>query len=321
MAARMPKIVVVGGSYSDIAIRCEDFPHPDTAVTGTGLSYSATGPGVLEAVQAALCGCDVNLISKVGGDPCADLIKQALAEYEVKTDFIYTAPAKKTGTIVTLVNSTGENASLIYAGANAALSGVDIENAEQIIADADLCLVHGQLPEETIIQVIRTSKIHNTKIVLNPARPIDSTGRQNAHIPIEYFNADVLIPNLYEAADITQWDPLLARREAAKLIGSDLVARGVPSAVITMGKRGCMVVDRETADHIPAFTIELVDQTGTGDAFAAAFAACYATGDNIRNAVKFASAAGALVCTKFGTLDALPTKSEIIELLQNEDIQ
>jgi len=41
----------------------------------------------------------------------------------------------------------------------------------------------------------------------------------------------------------------------------------------------------------------------------------------MREAAKFASAAGALACTKFGSVEALPTKAEIIELLQKEDIE
>jgi sugar/nucleoside kinase (ribokinase family) len=80
-----------------------------------------------------------------------------------------------------------------------------------------------------------------------------------------------------------------------------------------------MVVDRDSADHIPAFEVELVHQSARGDAFAGALAACYAVNGNLREAVKFASAAGALACTKFGYLEALPTKDEIIELLQKED--
>ena len=86
-----------------------------------------------------------------------------------------------------------------------------------------------------------------------------------------------------------------------------------------MGKRGCMVVDRKSADHIPAFAVDLVDQACKGDAFAGAIAAYCAVKDDIREAAKFASAAGALTCTKFGTIEALPTKAEIIELLQKED--
>ena len=69
----------------------------------------------------------------------------------------------------------------------------------------------------------------------------------------------------------------------------------------------------------PAFEVELVDKTGSGDAFAGALAAYCAVKDDVREAVKFASAAGALACTKFGSIEALPTKAEIIELLQKQE--
>jgi len=55
-------------------------------------------------------------------------------------------------------------------------------------------------------------------------------------------------------------------------------------------------------------------------AFAGALAAYCAVKDDIREGVKFASAAGALVCTKFGGIEALPSKADIIQMLQREDI-
>jgi sugar/nucleoside kinase (ribokinase family) len=82
-----------------------------------------------------------------------------------------------------------------------------------------------------------------------------------------------------------------------------------------------MVVDRNSADQIPAFEVDLVDHAGSGDAFAGALAAYCAVKNDVRAAVKFASAAGALACTKFGSVEALPTKAEIIELLQKEDTE
>ena len=319
MPGRIPKVVVVGGTYVDMAIRCGQIPSPGQSVTGSALSYAAAGPGPNQAAESALCGCEVYLISKVGGDPFGQMVKANLAEFNVNTDFVYTAEAKNTGIVVTLVNAEGENASCMYTGANSALRSQDIDDNEQIISDADVCLIHGRLPQDAIVTALRCAKVHGTKVILNPARPIEQSGRQNSDLPIEYFSANILIPNLYEAADIT--DQSAANIRTAKLIGSDLVARGVDSAVITMGKRGCMVVDRDGADHIPAFEVELVDQTCRGDAFAGALAAYCAVKDDIREAVKFASAAGALACTKFGSIEALPTKAEIIELLQKEDTE
>ena len=330
MSGRIPKVVVIGGTYVDMVIRCGQIPSPGQSVTGSALSYTATGPGPNQAVEAALCGCEVHLISKVGGDPFAQMAKASIADFNVNTDFVYTAKAKNTGVIVTLVNAAGGNAACCYIGANSALSPQDIDIAEQIISEADVCLIHGRLPQEAIVRAVRCAKVHGTKVILNPAKPIESRpakSRQSSDLPIEYFSADILIPNLYEAADITKAptkrgpDHSAANIRTAKLIGSELVAHGVHYAVITMGKRGCMVIDRSSADHIPAFDVELVDQTGTGDAFAGALAAYCAVKDDVREAAKFASAAGALACTKFGSLEALPTKADIIELLQKEDVE
>ncbi|MFZ0035629.1 MAG: ribokinase [Sedimentisphaerales bacterium] len=317
MPGRTPKVVVVGGAYVDMVIRCDQVPSAGQSVTGSGLSYTATGPGPNQAAEAALCGCQVHLISKVGGDPFAQMVRACLAEFDINTDFIYTAEAKNTGVVVTLVNAEGENAGLTYSGANCALQPQDIDAAEQIISGADVCLIHGQLPQDTVAAAIRCAKVRGVKVILNPAKPIEQTSRENNALPVDYFSADILIPNLCEAADIA--DHSAADIHTAKLIGSDLVARGAGSVVITMGRRGCIVVDRNGADHIPAFEVELVDQTGRGDAFAGAMAACCAVGDDLRKAVKFASAAGALACTKFGSIEALPSKAEIIELLQKEE--
>jgi ribokinase len=315
---RIPRVVVVGSTYVDMAFRCGQVPQAGHVVSGSALACTIAGPGPTQAVQAALCGCRVHLVSKIGGDPFGQLAKKSLADCNVETDFVFTAQAKNTGVVVTLVNAAGENACCHYTGANSALQPADIETAEELIAEADICLLHGGLPQDAIVAALRYAGLHGTKAILNPARPTEHENRHSADLPVEYFSADILIPNLSEAADIT--DQLAATIRTAKLIGSDLVARGARCAVITMGRRGCMVVDRGGADHVPAFGVDMVDHTGSGDAFAGALAAYCAVKDDIREGVKFASAAGALTCTKFGAIEALPSKAEIIQLLQKEDI-
>jgi ribokinase len=318
MPERIPRVVVVGGTYVDIALRCGHIPAPGQGVHGSALFCTIAGPGPAQAIQAALCRCEVHLVSKVGGDAFAQMALKSLAEYDVDSGYVFFAEAKSTGLVVTMVNPEGENASCHYIGANSALQPADIETAEERIAEADVCLIHGCLPQEAIVAALRCAELHGTPVILNPARPLEHAGRHSPNLPPEYFSADVLIPNLEEAAEIT--DQSATGIRTAKLIGSDLVARGARCAVITMGRRGCMVVDRSGADHIPAFDVDLVDQTGSGNAFAGALAAYCAVKHDLREAVKFASAAGALVCTKFGAIEALPTKAEIIQLLQKEDI-
>ena len=313
MPGRIPKVVVIGSTYVDMAVRCGQIPRAGQTAVGSGFSCTATGAGLNQAAQAALCGCDVYLISKVGNDAFAGIIEESLSAYDVKTDFIYTAEAKNTGIIVTLVNSEGENSTCISAGANRALRPQDVtsESAEQLIASADVCLIHGELPRDVVVSAIRTANLHKTKAILDPASSVSE-----ADLPMEYFSVNVLIPNVQEAAELANGASVNIHE--GKLIGSDLVARGVEYAVIKMGKRGCVVVDRDGAEHIRAFTVEFVDHTGCGDAFAGALAASIGVGDDIKAAARFASAAGALACTKFGAQDSLPKKEEIIELLQQQ---
>ncbi|MGA2323478.1 MAG: PfkB family carbohydrate kinase [Sedimentisphaerales bacterium] len=318
MSERNPKVVVVGSAYVDLAIKCAETPTAGQTTTGTALSLTATGPGVNQAIEAALCGCEVHLVSKISNCPLGATIKAILEQYEVNTKYIFTAQAKNTGVILTLVDTKGENTCVQYDGANSALVPADIELAERAIAEADVCLIHARLPKEAVVKAISIAKLHGKKVIFDPAGVLGpSSPGVETSLPAEYFSVDVMIPNLYEASLISEHSS--ANIRTAKMVGSDLVARGAAAAVITMGRRGCMVVDRDNADHIPAYPINLVDHTGTGDAFAGALAAALAVGDDLRKAVRFASAAGALACTKFGSVDAMPVKSEIIELMQKQE--
>jgi ribokinase len=318
---RSPRVVVIGGAYVDMAAKCSQVPAAGQTSAGTALSYTAIGPGVNQAIEAALCGCETYLVCKIGNCPFGATIKTVLGQFRVKTDYVFTANAKNTGVLLTLVDTKGENACIRYEGANTALVLQDIEAAEPAIAEADVCLIHARLPRDPILKAINIAKLHGKKVILDPVGAMGGGDSEipgvQEELPAEFFSVDVMIPNLYEAALISERSS--ANIRTAKLVGSDLVARGAQAAVITMGRRGCMVVDRNSADHIPAYTIDLVDHTGTGDAFSGALAASVAVGDDLRKAVRFASAAGALACTKFGSVDSMPAKAEIIELLQKQE--
>lgn len=311
MPGRTPRIVVIGSTYVDMAVRCNRIPGQGQTVCGSGFSHTPTGPGLNQATQAALCGCDINLISKVGDDLFGHLVRRNLDAHNIKTGFIYTAEAKYTGIIVTLVNAEGENSACICHGANRALRPEEVSSpsVEQLIAEADACLIHAALPGDTVVAAIRTATLHKTKLILDPAGTAPA-----AELPNEFFSVEFLIPDVHEAAELANGAGDSVHE--AKLIGSDLIARGVKCAIIKMAKRGCVVVDRNSAQHIPAFPVELVDHTCCADAFAGALAAAIAAGDAPVEAARFASAAGALACSKFGAQESLPAKNEIIELLQ-----
>jgi ribokinase len=316
MTGGKPKVVVLGSIYVDMAIRCDQFPATAELVHGSAFSYTPTGSGLNQAIQAALCGCQVTLVGKVGNDPFGQMVIDNLANFGINCDFIFEAEAKNTGVTVSFVNSAGVNRTVFSYGANKALMPADINGAkfEELLSSANACLINGQLPQDFVSAAIRAAKLANKKIILDPALSGGEFQRQIVSLPPDYYTADILVPNFVEAAEII--NPQNHNIHNAKLIGADLIARGVGCAVIKLGRRGTLVIDKDGADHIPPFEVKYVDHTGCGDAFDGALAASCAVGDEIRNAVKFASAAGALACSKFGAQESLPKKEEIIELLQ-----
>jgi len=316
MAQTVPHIVVIGSAFIDVAIRCKDIPGPGETTMGTGFSCLTTGAGVNQATEAALCGCDVQLVGKVGSDYLGDMIRKSLAHYKIRSDYIVAAEAKNTGVIVTMVNAAGENSSCISVGANHSLRAADIEAAEDAIAAADVCLIHGDIPQDAVVAAVRMANLHKVKVLIDPAFGINGNTRKHSDLPMEYFAVNVLIVNAEEASEIAE-EPV-SDLHKAKLVGSDLVAHGAQNVVIKMHRKGCLLINREGTEHIPPFDVEVIDRTCAGDAFAGAFAASYAVGDGIKDVVRFAAAAGALACTKFGCQESLPKKSDILELLHKQ---
>ena len=168
----------------------------------------------------------------------------------------------------------------------------------------------GDLEHEAVAAAVRTAKLGGTKVILESPLRIGSDGEME--LPTEFYSVDVLIVDV----DSSDLGSRSSSFHELKFIGSDLVAKGVDCVVIRMNTRGGLVVNRQGSYHIEGIEIDVVDHSGCEDAFAGAFAASYGAGDDLKDAMKFAVAAGTLACGKFGTLEALPQKEEIIELLQ-----
>jgi fructokinase len=95
-----------------------------------------------------------------------------------------------------------------------------------------------------------------------------------------------------------------------------LLARGPALVCVTLGADGAYFATAHACGHLPAFAVDVVDATGSGDAFVAGLAyqlARYAVPPGgldaaaLHAAVHFANACGALAATQLGAMAALPT--------------
>jgi len=94
---------------------------------------------------------------------------------------------------------------------------------------------------------------------------------------------------------------------------------GTKVIVVTCGANGGVVVTKEKTFPYAPFKVDAVDSTGAGDAFCAAMIVGFSDGMPIEQAVRFASAAGALACTRFGAHPSLPWRHEVEALLEKSN--
>jgi sugar/nucleoside kinase (ribokinase family) len=94
---------------------------------------------------------------------------------------------------------------------------------------------------------------------------------------------DVLLPSFDEATLLTGLDDPLAVVEALPF----------DTVVAKLGRDGAIVRSGPVTERVPAETVDIVDPTGAGDAFAAGFLAAWAAGGDPIAATRAAVAVGA----------------------------
>lgn len=138
---------------------------------------------------------------------------------------------------------------------------------------------------------------------------------------------DVDVPGAETLALVQKTDfPIVSRGFAEKLSGGsatlalpDLAAAAGRMAVITLGEEGAVAQlhGGQTLLHCPAFSVEVWDTTGAGDAFRAGFIWALLEGLPAAAVLEAASAVAALNCMAFGAQGGLPMRQELEAFLQS----
>ncbi|MDO5088738.1 MAG: PfkB family carbohydrate kinase, partial [Leptotrichiaceae bacterium] len=91
----------------------------------------------------------------------------------------------------------------------------------------------------------------------------------------------------------------------------------IRNIILTLGEKGSVLFDKD--DNIKkydAYEVNAVDTTAAGDSFIGAFALKICETDNPDLAIKYATAVAAIVVTKQGAQDSIPTVEEIEEFIK-----
>lgn len=315
MTLRTPKITVIGSCLAEISVQCDEEPQSGKIVNGSSFVCKTAGAGVMQATEAAHCGCQSAVISSVGQDCLGEMIEENLNKFGVNTECLIKSQARNTGTIMTMVDKIGHNISCISRGANNSLTKEHIESAvvEQLICQSDCLLLNGCMNSDVLMSAIKLAQMYKIKTILSVDMSIRQISEQISTLPKEFLAVSVLVSN--PVNEITS-ENFTGYMHESKLAAADLVAGGIGAVVIRTSKKGCCIVSSSGTEQINNFTCEKVIFSDGKDAFLGALSACIAVGDDINRAVNFAMAAEILANKKMPSQDNLPKKTEILELLQ-----
>jgi len=291
-------ILVAGSSNLDFVVRAERIPCPGETVLGQGFRTFPGGKGANQAVACARAGGIItHFLTAVGVDDFASTIEASLRGAGV-VSHVVRCPTEPTGCAFICVTIEGENAITVAPGANSQL------RAEHLPALAGFSHVLLQLetPLSTVAAYARAAHQQGAVVVLNAA-PAQA-------LPHDVLDAvDILVVNEGELATV-------AGKQGS--VADCLLHVRVPTVVVTLGARGCCARTAQEFVVQPGFTVNAVDTTAAGDTFCGVFVAALGQGSDLRQALRIASAAGAMACELPGAQVSIPHASDVTLFLARQ---
>jgi len=302
-------VSILGIFVADLVFFGEKIPVEGETILGKNFVIGPGGKGSNQAVAAAKAGAKTFFISKIGDDQFGSMATEIYENSGVDYSNVIISKDHSTGAAGILVNEgTGANAINVFPGAAGAITIEDIDKAEEAIKNSSIFLTQLEAPKDVVTYALKKAHSLNVKTILNPAPAAEID--ESLFSMIDYFT-----PNETEASFYV--DHNVETHEDAEKAAMQLLEKGIKNVVITLGEKGAFFANNEEKFSLPVVNLAnpVVDTTGAGDAFNAGFAAALTNGQNIKDALKFASATAGLSTTKIGTANSMPSREEIDKLL------
>ncbi|PKM38236.1 MAG: carbohydrate kinase [Gammaproteobacteria bacterium HGW-Gammaproteobacteria-10] len=287
-------VLCVGQATYDLIFSVPSHPDADEKVFADRFADCGGGPAANAAITVARLGFKAAFAGYLGNDLFGSKHWQELLDNGVDTRFIIRDRAP-TPLSAILVKPDGRRALINYKGATRPLpsSAIDYSNLE-----TKVMLFDGHEPNISL-QLARYARYNGIPTVL------DAGSVHEGSI------------GLLDLSDYVVASEKFALQYAGNIPAAlKRLTEIAPAVVITLGENGLIWQRGNEQGELPAYPVIAIDSTGAGDAFHGAFAAALAAGQDWPDMLNYASAAGALCCTKTGARPGLPTYEEMRDLLR-----
>ncbi len=290
------KILNFGSLNIDLVYRVPHIVRPGETLAGFSRATFAGGKGNNQSVALARAGAPVFHAGKIGSDGAWLVKKLKAAGANVR--FVKKDPGP-TGHAVIQVADNGQNAIVLFPGANRAITRREIRETVAHFGKGDILLLQNEV--NAIPEMIKAARKAGMKIWFNPA-PFDTAV---AGYPLSLV--DCLILNEVEAAGLS------GKKSVPAAMAT--LAKRFPAAeiLITLGAKGAMLRSGTRQYRVPAPKVKAVDTTAAGDTFIGYYAAASIRGLSPRQCLTCACKAAAISVTRKGAADSIPDRKEVFE--------
>ncbi len=292
-------LVVVGDIDVDIFLRVPRLPTAGEKIRGRALGIFPGGVAANVAVAARRLGLRSGVHGVIGDDQHGRLAREALEREGVSLDGLIIDAGATTFFCVVQLDDTGDKA-LTMADTGCLFPRTEQLDEALLTSARHVHVAPFELAAATEAVTIARRAGGTTSADLEPGSISGGLG------PLSPLLAalDVCFVNHHAAHELSpSGDPTDAI--------AALHAHGPRCVVLTTGAAGTTVSVDGAVTVVPGVPAHVVDTTGAGDAFCAAFLAEWARGQDEISAARAAVMAGALACASIGAQTGAPTRAAL----------
>lgn len=300
-----PRILCIGMPVRDLTFRVGGVPARGSKENATHFDEICGGNALNAAIGIVRLGGRASICGPMGDarEASSRFIFEKLAHEGIETKHIVHMPGLVTPISAVLVDPSGERTIVTFRDPE--LWKVRLPGTETLLEDCAAILTENRCAE-FCTDLCAEARRRGIPVIVDVDRAMSlREGLLNASSHLVFSSEP-----LQETADVT--DDGQALKKIAKLTSSFLAGTRGPKGTIWLDEHGEL---QET----PAFPVHTVDTLGAGDVFHGAFALAITENQSLPDALRFASAAAALKCTRHGGAFAAPQRAEVEQLLSQSE--
>ncbi|MGC5617476.1 carbohydrate kinase family protein [Georgenia sp. Z1491] len=261
------------------------------------IKLTVAGTAAAPAVNLARLGVPIATTGVVGEDALGQFVRDQMTHEGVDVSGLRASGDAPTSASMLNIRRDGSRPALHVVGANGHITPDDL--GEEILEGIEHVHLGGVglmpgIDGDASVEFLRRVKDRGITVTVD-LLPTDGGESDHAALDPILPLIDYILPSDDDSLLLTGADTYA---DAARWF----LDRGVGTAIITLGAEGVSISTKDSIDvRYPTTTVDVVDTTGCGDAFAAGFIRGLLDGEPVAEAARLGMACGSLVATGLGS--------------------